>query len=389
MSFRPSLQLGFLLPAILLGLGLLEVCLRLLPIDTFTYRAWEAMIGDAVPGAPFNGDHAYFTERTYGDLAALGNLPERREYRSERFTTDRLGYRNPPDLVEAAPIDAILLGTSFSVGAGMNDDETLAAQLHQKSGRVVYNAASPEYLQATALARTAALAGELRLRGRTVIYEYLERHDPPPIRSLEEQQALAAELSSPCAPGAASGAVQARCEVGRLIGPTPLSPLRILGERTYRQLEDDRLLPNRYAAQVTPLTLVNGHTMLFLPLDLQSTGRLRRESDVADYFVWLRSELARLDLDLLVALVPDKSTVYGPLLNEPLPDSEQAAAFLARLDGELAARGVRSLDLTPPLRLAARDGLPRDEYVYWSDDTHWSPRGIGVAAEAILARWTR
>jgi hypothetical protein len=254
---------------------------------------------------------------------------------------------------------------------------------------VVYNAASPEYLQATALARTRDLTRRLTLRGRTVIYEYLERHDPPPIRSLQEQTELAAAYSSPCAPGAAQGADRARCELVRLVGPTPLSPLRIVTDRAHRLLEDDTLLPNRYAALVQPLTLTNGHTMLFLPLDLKSTGRPRRESDVADYFVWLGGELARLDLRLLVVLVSDKSTVYGPLLAQPLPDPEEAAGFLHRLDGELAARGVSSLDLTPALRQAARDGLSSGEYVYWSDDTHWSPGGIAVAAREILAHWPR
>src|SRR5690242_5529084 len=116
MSLRPSFQLGFLSPLVLLGLGLLEVGLRLLPAETFTYRAWEAVTADPVFGAPFGPLHAYTNPATYGDLAALGNLPYAREFRSEHFTTDRLGYRNPPELAEGAPVDAILLGTSFSVG---------------------------------------------------------------------------------------------------------------------------------------------------------------------------------------------------------------------------------------------------------------------------------
>jgi hypothetical protein len=388
-SFRPSFQLGFLLPFVLLILGGAEVSLRRLPAETFSYRAWEAVSIDAVPGAPFGRLHAYSNPATYGDLAALGNLPEAQELRPERFTTDRLGYRNSPALAEGAPIDAILLGTSFSVGAGMSDEDTLAAQLSRRSGQTVYNGSGAEYLQATAVARARALTSTLNLRGRLVVYEHLERHDPPPRWSMEEQARQVVAMTAPCTGESPSPLVIARCRITGLVGPSPISPLHIGAARAYRHLEDGRILPNPSAANVTPLTLRNGHTMLFFPLDLESTGRQREVGRTADHFVWLQAELARLDLQLLVVLVPDKSTVYGPLLAEPLPDSEKAARFLGSLEQELGERGISAIDLTPALRSAAEAGLPRDEYVFWSDDTHWNPRGIGVAADAILGRWTR
>src|SRR3954451_13186239 len=124
MTMRPSFQLGFLIPLVLIVLGVIEVSLRLLPADTFTYRAWEAVSSDAIPGAPFGPLHVYSNPATYGDLAALGNMPAARQFRAERFTTDRLGYRNLPALADGAPIDAILMGTSFSVGAGTPDEDT-------------------------------------------------------------------------------------------------------------------------------------------------------------------------------------------------------------------------------------------------------------------------
>jgi hypothetical protein len=388
-SFRPSVQLGFLLPLVLLILGALEVGLRLLPAATFSYRAWEPVSVDAVPGAPFGALHAYSNPATYGDLAALGNLPKAREYRAERFTTDRLGYRNPPALAEGAPIDAILLGTSFSVGAGMSDDDTLASQLSQRSGLTVYNGSGAEYLQATAVARAAALAGSLNLRGRTVVYEHLERHDPPPQWPVDVQARQAVAMTAPCTGQDPSALVMARCRLVGLVGPTLVSPLHIWTAQAFRHLEDDRILPNASASLVTPLRLRNGHSMLFFPLDLESTGRPRDVGGTAEHFVWLQSELARLDLQLLVVLVPDKSTVYGPLLARPLPDSEKAAHFLDSLESGLGRRGITAIDLTPALRHAAETGFPRNEYVFWSDDTHWSPRGIAVAADTILSRWQR
>jgi hypothetical protein len=380
------LQLGFLLPLVLFVMGAAEVGLRLLPVEAFTYRAWEAVTNRPVYGAPFGPNIAYTTPATYGDLAALGNQPSMREYRSERFTTDRLGYRNPPSLANGAPIDAILLGTSFSVGAGMDDDETLAAQLGAVGGTVVYNASGPEFLQATALARLRTLTSELTLRNREVVYEYLERYDPPAPRPLAQQEQIAALITPPCTKPDLAGSDRVRCELTRLIGPSPVSPLRIEVNRAYRHLENDRILPNTANESVVLLPLRNGDSMLFLPLDLSASVRTRSEPEAAEYFVWLQWELARLDLQLKVVLVPDKSTVYGPLLAEPLPSADGAARFLDDLAADLQDRGVNTVSLVGPLRQAAASGLDRGEYVYWRDDTHWNPRGIRIAAEAIERR---
>jgi hypothetical protein len=386
MRTNSPLQLGFLLPLVLLVIGAVEVGLRLLPVETFTYRAWEAVSDRPLAGAPFGPDIAYYTPATYGDLAALGNQPSMREYRSEQFTTDRLGYRNPPALANGAPVDTILLGTSFSVGAGMSDHETLAAQLGTVGSRVVYNASGPEFLQATALARLRTLTSELTLRNREVVYEYLERYDPPVARPLAQQEQIASLLTPPCSKSDLAGTDRVRCELTRLIGPTLVSPLRIEVSRAFRQVENDRILPNASHESVVSRPLRNGDSMLFLPLDLSASARPRSEPEAAEYFVWLQRELAQIDLRLKVVLVPDKSTVYGALLAEPLPSAHSAVRFLDDLAADLQARGVNTVSLVGPLRQAAAEGLDRGEYVYWRDDTHWNPRGIRIAAEAIERR---
>jgi hypothetical protein len=76
----------------------------------------------------------------------------------------------------------------------------------------------------------------------------------------------------------------------------------------------------------------------------------------------------------------------GPLLAEPLPSADGAARFLDDLAADLRSRGVNTVSLVGPLRQAAASGLGRGEYIYWRDDTHWNPRGIRIAAEAIERR---
>src|SRR5688572_24826800 len=139
MHLRPSLQLGFTLPLIVLLVAMADVGLRFMPIAPLAFRGWEvaSRFGEQ---AALERNVRFRTDRSYGELAALGNLPGLRQYRPETFTTDALGYRNPPDLV-ARPVDAILVGSSFSVGLGASDDQIPSVQIGEASGRAVYNAA--------------------------------------------------------------------------------------------------------------------------------------------------------------------------------------------------------------------------------------------------------
>ena len=89
---------------------------------------------------------------------------------------------------------------------------------------------------------------------------------------------------------------------------------------------------------------------------------------------------------LIVAFVPTKFRVYSQIATFD-PDSDivnwevndlprRLGATLAEISSE-----ITYVDLTPALRAGAREGL-----VYFSDDTHWTPAGHKIAAEAISER---
>ena len=121
-------------------------------------------------------------------------------------------------------------------------------------------------------------------------------------------------------------------------------------------------------------------------LDAVHPGRHRHESPFLfqphviepDPFARAKGEPAAVGAEIAIADV---------FLAEPLSDSEKAARFLGGLASVLEARGISAVDLTPALRHAAEADFSERQYVFWSDDTHWNPRGIGVAAQAILANW--
>ena len=87
-----------------------------------------------------------------------------------------------------------------------------------------------------------------------------------------------------------------------------------------------------------------------------------------------------------VFFVPTKLRVYafalGAAVQERLP---WPAPGLQALEDAFAPHGIPVLDLSEPLVAAAERGLPRGEYVYWRDDTHWNGRGMRAVAPAIAA----
>ena len=365
-------RLGTVVPRLLVGVALMGVVLRFLPVDPLTFRAWEALTRDRPPGMAFEPNRRYFNSRASGDLAALGNVPAFRQYRPEQFTTDDLGFRNPPSIL-TEEVSAILAGDSFAVGSGVSDDETLSSQLRMLTGCVVYNAASDVGRVTPDDIRT--VAHRLNMRGRLVIRLVAESADSPAISTPQVSfvRALAARIT----PGI-------RALAGRLMGFVDVSPLQIVSTRAWKALENDRILPNKYASRVVRATLTDGDVMLFRASP-EDRGDHRR-GVALDYWRWLRDDLQQAQLDLLVVLVPSKYRVYRPFVVDPGRLQAPHDSW-DRFSGDLRGAGVTVLDLTPFLSAQAVRALEHGEYLYWLDDIHWNARGIAAAAAVIQEHW--
>ncbi len=95
-----------------------------------------------------------------------------------------------------------------------------------------------------------------------------------------------------------------------------------------------------------------------------------------DFIEKVQAQLAARDILLVIALVPDKVRVYREHLGRPLPSytRDRYEAFRS----SLTTRGVLAPDLLTPL-LATKTR----QQVYLRTDTHWTPAGAEVAAEAV------
>ena len=360
--------MGRVVPRVVLLACLGDVGMRMERIDPWTFRAWEALSAYRSPAAPFEADRRYEKGDSYGDLAALGNLPELRQYRSEVFTTDALGFRNPPEAANRTPA-AIVVGDSFVVGSGVSDDETVTSRLGALLGCPVYNAGGidphPD--------RILALARKLKLERGLVIHQFAEDFEMPaaPSGARRRYQRVLGAMG----PGVGT-------LVGRVRGMLTVSPLQIACERALKGWENGRLLPNRYVGRVVRGRLTSGDSMLFMGYFF---GKFHQKREVPTaYWTWLQKELRVGGLELAVVIVPSGYRVYRPFLVEPKSSPDESVDdYPGRVEDELRRAGIPALNLTTTLSAAAAKGLPERQYLYWRDDIHWNAPGTAVAAEAI------
>jgi hypothetical protein len=341
------MTMGRAIPALLFLVFLADIGARFLPVDPLTFRGWEALSRYRPPGAAFEPNRRYVQARSYGDSAAMGNLPELRQYRPETFTTDARGFRNT-STAGAAPVAAILAGDSFAVGSGVADHDTLSVTLSRQLGCSVYNAAGmdpdPDRLR--------ALAAELGLSRGLVLHAYAEDVEAPTVppggkRALN--QTIAAATAS------------VDRAIGLVRGFLLVSPLRILSERAFKRLANDRILPNSYASSVIKGTLRNGDPMLFIA---SRVARVRGDRSVsAAYWLWMQQELQAAGLGLVVVLIPSKYTVYRDLLVDQPQRERGEAGFLEQLEHALRAANVPVLNLTRALSAEAARRAARHDYL--------------------------
>ena len=83
-----------------------------------------------------------------------------------------------------------------------------------------------------------------------------------------------------------------------------------------------------------------------------------------------------------VFFIPEKYRVYKEYIDDGRSLPEPPPGLLA-LQNYYGPRGVPVVDLTPPLREAARVLLVQEQYVFWRDDTHWNGNGMRAVAPVV------
>ncbi|MCC6445762.1 MAG: hypothetical protein IT210_20200 [Armatimonadetes bacterium] len=126
-------------------------------------------------------------------------------------------------------------------------------------------------------------------------------------------------------------------------------------------------------------------------LEYLLAGDLRRQPDGRDPYpaiVDYHRQLKRKEIDLLLVVIPAKPEVYPEKLSAKAPAGGKpyVVPYTRKLLLDLARAGVESVDLLPAF-LDARNGS--GEPLYMPQDTHWTNRGVRLAARLIAERVRR
>jgi alginate O-acetyltransferase complex protein AlgJ len=131
------------------------------------------------------------------------------------------------------------------------------------------------------------------------------------------------------------------------------------------------------------LVQIGTHGRLFYQGDdmlRQSAGLLMREQRViesAETINSIRTTLARLGIRFIVASPPNSAAIYPDQLPQWARNPGRRSEYDLMLDA-LASRGIKAIDLRPPLRAAKASGAD-----YFRHDTHWSALGAVVGFNTV------
>lgn len=133
-------------------------------------------------------------------------------------------------------------------------------------------------------------------------------------------------------------------------------------------------------------------------LDFVVGGDLRAQpagKDPAPTIIAFKDYLAGIGVDFLLVPVPTKSEVFPDRLRIGVPSPESGRAlplldpYARKLLLELSRAGVEVVDLLPTFLAARKRRRPGQEPLYQPQDTHWTDRGLRLAARQIAERIKR
>ena len=364
---KPSRGLGSILPFVLVLFAITDIGLRLLPARVLAFRSWEALSRYPAPGAPLEANGYFASSRTRGDMVNLLGMawlrPHPVRLRSEEFKTDRFGFRNLESDIVRGPITVIATGSSFTVSLGGSDQSTFPAQIAALADRGVYNAGG--MVPATRVIDSTM--SRFGMTSGTVVHELLEVNEPPPPDVLNR--------SIPCDTTSGPSA-RAICQFEQRIDQfVAFSPLSALLLRLHWTVSPGAAI----------YRLQNGDTIILRPSLLTTSSAPRPTTTAVQRLRLMADECRDRHLRFILVLVPNKETIYGPLLEKPSMSTTKADDYLERLERDVRASGIEVVNTAPLLRAFATAHLSDREYVYYFDDTHWNACGIAIAARAVTA----
>ncbi len=152
-------------------------------------------------------------------------------------------------------------------------------------------------------------------------------------------------------------------------------------------------LKKRAAAMPPKVKALSGEDgFLFYKNSLQYVGggdleRQRRGKNPLPVIVEFKQELDRLGVDFLFVPVPTKVEVYPEKLGARDQAGQIVNPYFRKFLLSLSRAGVEVVDLLPAfLEAKANEGAAGQQLLFQRQDTHWTDRGLRLAAERLSTR---
>lgn len=309
----------------------------------FYYRPWEYFeeVGYRYQMAPLA-----WTGSETGDMSRQ-SLLFRQTSRTTHATTTLEGYRVTPEVFGHPRI--LVLGDSLAFGSGLSDWETMPWRLSQALGTGVFNGAR---------------------RGGLCLLDWPENGDIDLVMEIHTERLVTPdEVTRRTICASEDGLLDRDTKPFWLFTVAPeryLLPLKLWRAAKVGAKDARALLAGTPFSELTAPLL---HGDAVGPRDVTLAVARMRE---------IHDQLRRRGIRYMAVAVPSSRTVAG----EWKGAHAAMVSFHERLSRRLAATGIETVNLEPVFRQhTAAGGAP----LFMPYDSHWSPAGAGLAAEAIAA----
>lgn len=313
-----------------------------------------------------------YDQNIHGYLSSLLGIEHYKYYHHQRMTTDGKGLRKSCEPNPQGICPVTVLGDSFIFGSYNSDEDILSAKLQERLQVPVRNLAFPGN---AVIPMIDLLRGKEKL-SPLIIWGLTERGIS------KESFALIENTDKPGAPDwekaapATYGferfkewfAVHSKDSFTRYFANSIWTNIKFY---LFHEISKDLW---------TPLH----QDMLFFREGIEKMGQ-KADAAALDMIAGGAEKLVQKassrGAEVLILLIPDKCTIYPEYISDPQrQENLEKNRFLDHIETAFKSRNLHVINLRPIFAARKAEGL-----LYFPDDTHWNPKGINIAAEAIAA----
>jgi hypothetical protein len=351
----------FLLPF----LAAIGIELFVLPIDFFTFRAWEALVirefrgilpGEFYPNMEITkieeGDMAHHTPFTYK--------------RKAKWITDRYGYRKRN--TSRNKHEVVIIGDSNIAGSGLTQEDILSEVLEKKLGVSVYPI-SPASLD--------TFLKEKRFQKEVpeiIIIASVERFvfylPPVKLRSKKISTKLKTQIRE------IGYRLRNQISRNRVIQCVGVTLDRIYKANMLQYLRASlRRIGSSHSETISSNSVSSkyGRVFFLLGADANKDVPKDRFDKVVEVIKTYDELLRSKGIRFIFLPIPEKENIYHEYLQTKRP------LFLEQLISTLKNLGIETVDTQKPFEEAFRKGV----LLYHTNDTHWNENAVRITADLV------